>query len=70
MILTGPKVLWAWFFNVSTPFHLVASAAGGRRSKKVASMELKIVQQVAYGLVISASPGFRACQNPYGFTAI
>ena len=27
MILTDPKVLWAWFFNVSTPFHLVPAAA-------------------------------------------
>ena len=46
-----------------------AAAAGGG-SKKVASIWLKIGQQVAYGYAIIASPGFRARQNSYGFRAI
>ena len=41
-----------------------------RRSKKVASIWLKIAKQVAIGYAQIAMRRFRACQNSYGFRAI
>ena len=59
------------FFFVSTPFHLVvAAAAVGVVDQEVASMRLKIGQQVAYGQARLATRAFWVCQNPYGFGAI
>ena len=72
MILTGPKVLWARFFYVSTPFLLVvaAAAAVGVVNQKVASMGLKIRQRVAIGLAVFPFPQIYSFQNSYGFRAI
>ena len=53
----------------STRVKLIVAAAG-EVNQKVASMRLKIGQQVAYEQARLSTRAFWVCPNPYGFGAI
>ena len=65
------NLLWGLLFPpCRPPSFLVRAGGGGGLIQKVASMKLKIWQQVALQYAQIAMRGFRARQNSYGFTAI
>ena len=73
IIMPRSNVLWArGFFRVDAlPSGYGGGGGGGGGLRiEVASMRLKIEQQVAYGLALIAMEQFFECQNSYGFGAI
>ena len=59
------------FFSCRPPSFLVVKKKGDENlTEKVASILLKIEQQVAWGLALIATRAFCNCEKPYGFRAI